>query len=448
MKRHYDLAIVGAGVTGTSLFYALSRFSNIRSIALLEKNNGVALVNSHPLNNAQTSHDGGTETNYDLEHALQVQEAAKLLRGYITRRKTDGLFKKTLRMVLAVGTDQVKALEDRYTQFRDYYPDLRIAYEDELSVIEPKVMEGRNPEEKICALVSSEGFAVNYQILAECFVADGLPSLKGDLFLATAVIDVRKAEDGYVIETNRGEFHARVVVFAAGAYSLLFAQKLGYGYEYGILSVAGDFYSVGLQVYNKVYRPQVEGRPFAELHMDPDVLKMQENHFGPTTVPQPLMERYNYRSFFDYMKLPTASLRGIAVMFYILFANRLFGYVSRNLIYRFPIVGKFLLLKEARKIVPGIRYRDIKRREGAGGIRPQIVNLKTWKLEMGDKTIIGDSCIFNTTPSPGASVCLYNARRDALKVVEFLGEGYNFNQDAFEHSLGLIPEVVNSGPEA
>ena len=77
----------------------------------------------------------------------------------------------------------------------------------------------------------------------------------------------------------------------------------------------------------------------------------------------------------------------------------------------------------------GIRIRRwaanqamFKLRRGAGGIRPQIVNLNNGELEMGDKTIVGDRVIFNTTPSPGASVCLQNAERDALRLMEFMPE--------------------------
>ncbi len=45
----YDVAIVGGGISGTALLYSLSNYTNINSIVLIEKNQEVALVNSHKL---------------------------------------------------------------------------------------------------------------------------------------------------------------------------------------------------------------------------------------------------------------------------------------------------------------------------------------------------------------------------------------------------------------
>src|SRR4051812_1471283 len=100
------------------------------------------------------------------------------------------------------------------------------------------------------------------------------------------------------------------------------------------------------------------------------------------------MERYHYGTFWDFLKLPIASFRGMWILFQILIANKLLGYVTMNMLYRLPVIGKFLLLKQARIIIPTLKYGDIKRRKGAGGIRPQIVDMTSGKLVMGDKTIV------------------------------------------------------------
>lgn len=434
MTRHYDTVIVGGGVTGTADLYDLTRYTTVGSIALIEKNGHVAEVNSHPLNNAQTSHDGGTETNFPLAKALPIQRAARILRKYLKSKSVPGLYQKNTRMVLGATKEEVLQLEERYEEFKPFFPDLRLIYGDELLEIEPEVMYGRNPKKPVCALVSKEGYAVNYQILAECFVKDSQNSPRPpELRFNTALSKVRK-EDGWFVFTLKGEeeIRSRTAIFAAGAYSLLYAQELGYGLDLGILPVAGDFISAGRQVNGKVYRPQVDNRPFAELHLDRDVLDTEENHFGPTTLPQPLMERHRYGTFKDFLKLPIASFKGICILFYILFANNLVWYVAMNMLYQVPILGKYLLLRQARIIIPTLRYGDLKRRKGAGGIRPQIVNMTTWELEKGDKTIIGDNCIFNTTPSPGASVCLANAERDARQIVKFLNENWGTNHEFFE----------------
>src|SRR3989338_10121614 len=164
-SKVFDVIIVGGGVTGTALAYVLSAYvkssadhSTGKKIALLEKNSGAAEVNSHPLNNAQTSHDGGTETNYGLAHALEVKVGAVALRRYVEARKDRSIFKKTHRMVLAVGADEVKRVKNKFEELSPHYDDLRLIGPEELAKIEPMVINGRDPDDSVCAMASSEGY--------------------------------------------------------------------------------------------------------------------------------------------------------------------------------------------------------------------------------------------------------------------------------------------------
>jgi len=441
-NKPFDVLIVGAGVTGTALLYVLAKYSNVGRIALIEKNCNVAEVNSHPMNNAQTSHDGGTETNYNLEHALKVQAAAKMLRAYVEKTNRPGLFRVTNRMVLAVGEWEIAVLRRRYEEFRHHYPDLRFIGELELCRIEPKVMEGRPPNQPVAALVSDAGYAINYQVLAHCFLSDAQKTGKVHMSFSTEVRDVRREGDMYIVETDHQVLSARVVVFAAGSYSLLFAHNLGYAKHLAILPVAGSFYSGGELLNGKVYRPQIEGMPFAAIHGDPDVLNHADTRFGPTTKPLPLMERHRNQTFWDFIKLPLVSFSGVWKLLKMIHRRRLYLYVLKNVLYDMPWIGPRMFVKEARVIVPTITHEDLKLRRGVGGIRPQIFNMETGDLEMGDSSIDGDNVIFNTTPSPGASICLSNAERDAKKVVAFLGSDYSFDDERLRHDLGLTDTTV------
>ncbi|MBI5733231.1 FAD-dependent oxidoreductase [Candidatus Jorgensenbacteria bacterium] len=436
MNNKFDVIIVGGGVTGTALTYILSRYTNVKRILLLEKNSGVAEVNSHPMNNAQTSHDGGTETNYDLEHALHVKEAAVMLRRYIESKADPMLFQKRHRMVLGIGENEVATLKRRYEDFKKFYPDLFLADRNKLCAIEPKIIEGRDLREPVCALVSNDGYIVNYQLLSQSFVSDAkkINSELEILFNVTVKSICRKGDD-FVVETDKGAFKSKTTAFAAGSYSLFFAQELGYGTHYALLPVAGSFYSGGALLRGKVYRVQIPGMPFAAIHGDPDILNLSDTRFGPTTKPLPLMERHRYRTIFDFLKLPLISLKGFVSLTKILMNKQILNYVIKHFLYDLPIIGRALFLKEVRPIVPTIRYGDLKLRRGAGGIRPQIVDLRIKALQMGDVTIVGDKCIFNTTPSPGASVCLSNAKRDARRIVEFLGKDFVFDQDNLNRDL-------------
>jgi malate dehydrogenase (quinone) len=75
--KKYDVVIIGSGVTGTAILYTLSRYTNVKSIALVDKYSKIASVNSHRDNNSQTLHFGDIETNYTLEKAKKSKESGR-----------------------------------------------------------------------------------------------------------------------------------------------------------------------------------------------------------------------------------------------------------------------------------------------------------------------------------------------------------------------------------
>jgi len=58
MSGKYDLVIVGGGISGASLLYTTAKFTDIDSIALIEKEPELGAINSHHTNNSQTLHFG------------------------------------------------------------------------------------------------------------------------------------------------------------------------------------------------------------------------------------------------------------------------------------------------------------------------------------------------------------------------------------------------------
>ena len=208
-----DVLVVGLGVSGGAFAYVL-KFTSVRSVIVLEKNAAPALVNSNPMNNAQTSHEGDTETNYGLQKARKVRQAAVYLRRYVDAKNDRTLSRKTTRMVMASGEEKVRQLEERFRDFAPYYPHLSKIGAEELRRQEPKVMEGRDPTQPVAALVSTEGYAINYQRLTEHFLEDALalnPDMK--VFFNTEVKKVFRENGAYVVETNHSTIRAKTVVF-------------------------------------------------------------------------------------------------------------------------------------------------------------------------------------------------------------------------------------------
>jgi malate dehydrogenase (quinone) len=434
--RIYDVAIVGGGIVGAATLFLLSRYTNILKIILLEKEAEPGLINSNSENNSQTLHIGDIETNYSLEKAKKVKTQAKFLQKYLEKFAKEDTFRKINKIVLAVGREEVRELEKRYEIFKSEYPDLRKIGKEEIKKIEPKLVEGRNPNEELLALIT-QGYAVDFGKVTKSFIEKAKKDKNNpEIFFGVNVKSIIPKEDFYSLFTQRGEFLAKTVFVAAGPKSLVFAKKLGYGKEFGILPVAGNFYGAKNILQSKVYMMQIPGMPFAAVHGDPDIKNPKETRFGPTIRVLPLLERHNYKTMKDFLHTSVWSLEGILSLVKIVFNPQILRYVIKNIFYDLPFLGKCFFTKwELNKIIPSLKAEEVLPLSGAGGIRPQVVNVKKKKMEFGEAEIIGKNIIFSITPSPGASVALGYARSIVQKIVKFLGEEFYFDEEKFNQDF-------------
>ncbi|WP_049900698.1 FAD-dependent oxidoreductase [Natrinema sp. J7-1] len=453
MSGKYDLVIVGGGISGASLLYTTAKFTDIDSIALIEKESEIAAINSHHTNNSQTLHFGDIETNYTLEKAEEVKEGAELLAGYLENHDPDReMHAKRSKMVLGVGAEEVAELEERYEDegFGDLYPKLRPIGREEIGELEPKVVEGRDPSKEMLALQTPDGYVVDYGETTKSFVEEANAEASVDVFTGTAVEDITPTLDGYTIATPDGRFDCDATVVAAGSHSLQMAKELGYGQDKVLLPIAGSFFLADDLLNGKVYTLQMKKLPFAAVHGDADVHDGSITRFGPTAKLVPTLERGRISTVKDF--LDVFGLNAAAFLSYanILSDRILLPYVLRNLVYDLPNVGRKQFLPHVQKVVPSVELEDIERAKGYGGVRPQIVDTKNKSLDMGEAKIVGDDVIFNITPSPGASTCLKNAMRDTHTVLEFLDGEYEFDEKAFRSAtIDNFPRAGDSdGPKA
>lgn len=436
----HDIIIIGGGVSGTALLYTLSRYTDVKNVALIEKYSDFGLVNTSPRMNSQTLHFGDIETNYTLEKAKKVKRYADMVKNYLEHEKAgkgdEGLFIKVSKMVLAVGKDQVKTLADRYPSFGQLFPGLRMIGRDEIGKAEPRIIEGRDPDEELLAFITNDGYTVDFRKLSHSFV-NNARALNPDLsvYLSTKVECIKPEGAGFFIRTDKGNFEADAVVVAAGSHSLKFAKSMGYGKSYSILSMAGSFYTGPKVLNGKVYTMQVPKLPFAAVHGDPEVHNEKITRFGPTAKPIFFLERYNYSTFWEYWKTFGFGIRPLKSILRISSDKIIFNYLLKNVVYDLPWIGKRSFMKEIRKIVPNVKLEEIRFARKVGGTRPQIINNETRKLELGEAKILGDRIIFNITPSPGASTCLGNAFEDTARLMDFLGGKYKFDKEGFEEDL-------------
>jgi malate dehydrogenase (quinone) len=451
----YDLLIIGAGVSGSALLYLATKYTDLKHIGVIEKYAAPARVNSLSSNNSQTLHCGDIETNYTLDKALKVQRAARMLRNYaVAQPDAHHIIFKYPKMVLGVGKTECELLTKRFEVFSAHYPKLRLLDKKAIARIEPNVaMNGdRFRDDEIIALGSTDEYtAVNFEALSRSFVRQAVieagrhADKTVDIHYNEYVEHIRIDGDTFIIETQGVCYRARAIVACAGGHSLKLAHDLGYGHHYSVLPIAGSYYFTPHVLNGKVYTVQNDALPFAAIHGDPDVLVPGETRFGPTALVLPILERYNFKTLPDFLQVFRFDRRVAKVLWDLLRVKDIRNYMFKNMLFEIPLIRKWLFLKDVRKIIPSLKFGDLKFATRVGGIRPQLIDKDNCKLLMGEAKIdTGIGAIFNMTPSPGGTSCLENAEIDLRTITAYLDA--SIDETALQEDL-LVDDLRHDGDD-
>ncbi len=446
--KHYDIVIVGGGISGAALFYEVAKYTNAKSVCMLEKYEALATLNTKGTSNSQTIHVGDIETNYTLEKAKITKRTAKMIEKFCLQY---GLEDKVMfahqKMALGVGDKEVEFIKNRYNEFKELFPYLELWDKEQLKELEPKVVYAdkeqtkERPEPIVAMGAKGEYTTVDFGKMTEELAKQGQKADENkvtDIFFNSEVDTIEQVDGKSIITTINGDkFSADFVVVNAGAHSLFLAHKMGYGKHMGSLSMAGSFYITSGEFLNgKVYMVQNPKLPFAALHGDPDILCDGKTRFGPTALALLVLERYKGIGSTLGQCLKTMNIDGniIKIFWDLLKDSDIRNYVFKNFLFEVPGINKGLFVKDARKIVPSLSTDDIEYADGFGGVRPQVLDKDKQKLMLGEASINpGNGIIFNMTPSPGATSCLGNAERDLRYIVDYMD--LTFNEELFLDEL-------------
>jgi L-2-hydroxyglutarate oxidase len=204
-----------------------------------------------------------------------------------------------------------------------------------------------------------------------------------------------------VVRTTSGTFQAGYVVNAAGLYADAVAKTFGFSRDYRILPFKGLYLysseSPG-SLRTNVYPVPDLRNPFLGVHFTITV----DGHakIGPTAIPAFWREQYGGGKHFRVSELGEILLR----QFSLLFSAR-FDFV-RLAIDELRKYSRARMVKLASAMVRGVAPEQF-RRWGKPGIRAQLLNVRTRKLEM-DFVFEGDDRSFHilNAVSPGFTCCL------------------------------------------
>lgn len=434
----YDFADVALGVVGTAKVWVRARYTNAESILGIEQFPGPGQLNSGIDKNSQTLHFGDIEANYLIESALHVKAAGTMVANYAKMYEL-AVFQRLNKLLLAVGSDEVGDLRARYEIFKNRgYGGLKLLGREEIAEVEPMVVEERDPKQTISAIQSSDGHAISFQDLSRSFIENARRSDK-DIHISynTKVLEINRRNNIYHIETDKGTFRARNLNIAAGSHSLVFAHRLGCGLEFTLLPIAGSFWLSRRVLNGKVYTMNDPDIPFASPHGDPPFHNPDETRWGPTAKLIPFLQRHAPKTFFDFIEILPKTIDGWRGLLEVTaFDPKLSRFMFKNLFYDLPILGRALYLQNIQKIVPTMRYSDLRFGKGIGGLRPQMINTAKRKIVFGLYLIEGPNSIFNIAPSPGGTACLQNAKENIRHEQKFPGnEWYKFDEKKFAQEL-------------
>lgn len=202
----YDVVVIGCGITGAAIAYQLSRYQ--LKVAVLEGENDVA--------------QGATKANSAILHAgydpLPGSLMARLnVRGVALAReiceKLDVPRWENGSLVLAFSQEELPTLQTLY--------DRGIANGVEVELLSARQVREMEPNlsEQVVGALHAPTAAVclpwEYCLaMAETAVRNGV-----ELFLENQVTAIEKAEEGWHVITDKGEYDARFVVNAAGVFA-------------------------------------------------------------------------------------------------------------------------------------------------------------------------------------------------------------------------------------
>lgn len=211
----YDVAIIGAGVTGTSIARGLSRYK--LSIALLEKEEELAFGVSK--SNSGIIHPGTQNPPGSLKARLCVQ-GNLLIRKISKELNID--FKETGELIVAFSEEEVKELSQLKKEAEVLgVPGLKIVNRDWLRKNEPNL----NSDALRALYAPTAGIISPYRLvydLAENAVRNGV-----GIFTEAKVENIIHTKSDFEIFTLKGLFKARYVINCAGLFADEISKMLG-----------------------------------------------------------------------------------------------------------------------------------------------------------------------------------------------------------------------------
>ncbi len=362
-----DFLIVGGGIVGLSIARELKRRQAGARVLLLEKEAECGLHASG--RNSGVIHAGFYYTADSLKARL-TREGNRELVEYCASRNIP--INKCGKLVVARDASELPQMDELLRRGRANGVELASVSFAEARAIEPRV---RTFERAIFSPSTATADPVRVlQSMKQDALLEGIQIRQGAAYLGR-----RHGK----LETSAGVFEAGYVVNAAGLYADRVARDFGFSEDYRILPFKGIYlYSdepAGALRTNIYPVPDLRN-PFLGVHFS--LLADGRAKIGPTAIPALWREQYQGLGNFNLVEFGEIIFRDLGLILSSGFDFKRLA-VEETLKYYRP-----RLVSLASELLLDVK-REHYRRWGKPGIRAQLLNIKTRRLEM-DFLLQGD----------------------------------------------------------
>lgn len=361
-QRTFDFVIVGAGIVGLTVASEIAKRNPKATLAILEKESAPGMHASG--RNSGVMHCGiyyGNDT-------LKAKVCAEGARRMVAFAEAEGIaVNRCGKVILASSEDQLPTVEKLMGNARDNNIPAERIDDQQLKEIEPFAASG--PAAIYCPSTAViDGSAVLQRI------KDKL-ELHGVTFFFNCAFQGQNGKG--CIQTTQGEIRYGFLINCAGAYADTVAKAYGLANEYALVPFKGIYWKLSKSANSKVraniYPVPDVSMPFLGVHLTRVI--SGDVYVGPTAIPAFGRENYGI-------------MQGVSLTESAAIGYQLAGMYLRNENNFRKLahleMGKYSkqnFLEAARKLMPSLTEDDMVPTTKAG-IRPQLINTKTRKLEM------------------------------------------------------------------
>lgn len=225
----YDIIIIGAGISGTTIARELSRYD--LDVLVLDKDNdisnGTTKANTALVHAGYDAPIGSDMAKFNVEGSAIYEALCKEL---------DVPYERVGSLVIGFNEEDKETIKSLYEQgVENGVPEMSIIDRDEILKLQPNI------SDKACtALYAKTAAIVGPWELAVALMENAMDN-GVELKLNTEVLDITKQEEIFTLNTNNGEFQSKMVINAAG----LFADEISHMIskeDFTIDPVKGEYY--------------------------------------------------------------------------------------------------------------------------------------------------------------------------------------------------------------